>query len=1087
MDIGIDLGTTFSVIAVPGRVELSAGYPAQGEYLEECDVTIIPMPDASQTFPSVLWEDPDNPGELVSGMDAKQAAERGGDPILWSKRKIGTTELLPMGTRQLTAKAVATEVLKALKQAAEQALGQPVRRAVVTHPAYFDRNQVDETRLAAQAAGFDMALPEQMLMEPVAAALAYVRSDERDPLKVMIYDLGGGTFDVTILERRGGVINVKAFDGDHLLGGANFDRKLMQWLLARLQEKGRRIPYDEANPEHRGWRAQLLQLMEQTKERLSRTRTKKQKVDIRCDFLLDEAGRRVQVLEQITQEEFVALIREELDVTLESSRRCLEKADLQAEDLDYLLLVGGSTYGPWVDDSVREAFAGVDIIQFRPDLCVAAGAAIQARLLVLHHNLAARLSLLDSIEPFSKDASIVVDEVIRSIKKNTVNDLYVILSDSQSTIDIKEYLVAGEPHPEIKKFEIPEIIGHFKRKEMIGRGAFSWIYLAEDMTSHLNRQVVLKVPKMQKAKEKWIISIQHEANIWKKLSDFQNINILALEDLRTVEGITFFVMEYIPSGSLADALRAKNTKEKVEYLSLILASICDGLAFVHSKKVVHGDIKPQNILVASNTQAKIGDFGLSIDISSAQSAQELIGVLPFLAPESFDGRKTFATDIYAFGATLYYLLTTDYPFPDPASFEKDKVDLQSLATRRLSFKPKFEGEASDIPPQLQDLIKRCMAPNPADRFVDAQDLLEHIRPILQPSDENPVIMTASRDIYNKTIEFDLDYEGKRDTEIMAVDISDYMIEDIVNTLGKLDNKRRQQMIEHASHFILGPQIRERLSQAGNASSLKLVYDPRSRLGDIPWESLLIDGKPLAHFLPFSRSPKLHKRNRPPVAQQGEKLKILLINNPTGDVKLDKTDPEIKAIRKLFESSRYKHFWDIEEVNAWTSPFELRSKIRECDILHFSGHGLSGKTCGLLLKGLLDEPKDVLCPTELEKLWIGRPPLLVFANACFSTKPQEIAAQQERIRDDSIFGLAHAMLSSGVTNYIGSLWQVPEDDTVIEFARRFYEQWLLGRTIAQAVHHVRCSLAKDDPMGSHYWLFGETATYLPGVKFHADWW
>lgn len=378
MDIGIDLGTTFSVVAVAGRPTFAVGYPAEGEYIEECNVTIIWTPESEATVPSALWQSAESASGYIIGMEAKQAAESGCCPVMWSKRKIGTTETLRCGARSMTAKEVATELLKHLKSLAEQALGQPVRRAVVTHPAYFDRNQVEETREAADKAGFDMSLTEQMLMEPVAAALAYTKSDVRDPLRIMIYDLGGGTFDVTILERKGGVISCKAFAGDHLLGGYDFDRKLANWIRDQLRAKGRIVPYDENNPEDRGRQARLLTYAESLKVRLADMgRHKKVPIDVQPDFLVDEQGKKIQVREHITQEQFVALIHDELESTIECCNRCLAKAGMSVTDLDYVLLVGGSTHGPWIEELVRERF-GIEPQRFRPDLCVAAGAAIHA-------------------------------------------------------------------------------------------------------------------------------------------------------------------------------------------------------------------------------------------------------------------------------------------------------------------------------------------------------------------------------------------------------------------------------------------------------------------------------------------------------------------------------------------------------------------------------------------------------------------------------------------------------------------------------------------------------------------------------------
>ncbi len=251
MDIGIDLGTTYSVIAVKGEQQLVAGYP-QPWYLPECDVTIIPTPNGDFTFPSVFWADPDDPENILVGVEARKKAEDGAAPIMFSKRSIGSDDRLPMNGREYAAKEVAVHILRYLKSSAERALGQPVNRAVVTHPAYFNLVQVQETREAAIEAGLNMSDEKQMMMEPDAAALAYLQGNDTDPLRVLVYDLGGGTFDVTVMERSQGVIDHKGFDGNHLLGGYNFDRKLVQWTLDRLRDSGRVIPYDDNDPDDRG-------------------------------------------------------------------------------------------------------------------------------------------------------------------------------------------------------------------------------------------------------------------------------------------------------------------------------------------------------------------------------------------------------------------------------------------------------------------------------------------------------------------------------------------------------------------------------------------------------------------------------------------------------------------------------------------------------------------------------------------------------------------------------------------------------------------------------------------------------------------
>lgn len=378
MDIGIDLGTTYSVIAVKGKVKLAAEY-GEGIYLPEVDVTVIPTPQGDPIFPSVLWFDPANPTDYIVGAEAKAAIDRGESPIMFSKRFIGTQHEFQLHDRKLTARDVAREVLKYLKRCAELALDQPVHRAVVTHPAYFDPGQVAETRQAAQDAGFDMALPEQTMMEPVAAALAYTVSDPRDPLVVMVYDLGGGTFDTSVLERRGGFIDCKAFDGNRLLGGYNFDRQLVNWVLDKLKAKRRVIPYDEKDPVDRGRRAQLLAIAENVKMQLSKQRSNKVPVQFQApNVLVDDQGQRVQVLERITREEFTALIREELLETIDCCRKAVEKSGKKIDELNAVLLAGSSTYGPWVTEVIREGLGVEPQPTFSPDLIVGVGAALQA-------------------------------------------------------------------------------------------------------------------------------------------------------------------------------------------------------------------------------------------------------------------------------------------------------------------------------------------------------------------------------------------------------------------------------------------------------------------------------------------------------------------------------------------------------------------------------------------------------------------------------------------------------------------------------------------------------------------------------------
>jgi actin-like ATPase involved in cell morphogenesis len=416
MDIGIDLGTTFSVISIIGRVELQADY-GQGRYLEECGATLIPSPFGEPTFPSVVIEDPQNRGQLLFGTAALEAADAENAPIMFSKRKMGTHEILRTGTQRFSAQEVATRFLAYLRQCVEQALGTTIERAVVTHPAYFDRVAVEQTREAAIGAGFDMDRMDQMLMEPVAAALAYTRTDKRDPLNVLTYDLGGGTFDVTVLQRRAGVIDMKAFDGDHLLGGFNFDRELVDWVRKQLETRGRKIAPDMSTDSGRAAVASLLRVAEQVKIAISQTDSDDRMVEFRArGAVKDIAGKDVPINERLSRRDFVTMIKPYLDRTLRCCLNVIKKAGIEANDIDEVLLVGGSSYGPWVKEALQPLFPNCFPRLFNPDLCVAIGAAIHASMVLPKRVSSINLSLqLDVPERSVSELISITGDVLGNI------------------------------------------------------------------------------------------------------------------------------------------------------------------------------------------------------------------------------------------------------------------------------------------------------------------------------------------------------------------------------------------------------------------------------------------------------------------------------------------------------------------------------------------------------------------------------------------------------------------------------------------------------------------------------------------------
>lgn len=411
MIIGIDLGTTYSVVAVQGKYELADGYAAL-RYIDSCNVTVIPDSYGNLLIPSVLWKHPDT-GEVVVGAEAKMMASEGEDPVMFSKRNMGTTIAHPFGDGSISARTAAREILGYLKRTAEAALSQSIEYAVITHPAYFDPVMREDTAGAAREAGFRVDPEQHMLMEPIAAALTYIQGDPRDPLHILTYDLGGGTFDVTVMRRSEGVITVLSFGGNRLLGGYNFDRELARWILDRAQERGQQYVRDERNPYFRENWATLLAAAEEIKIRLANARSETVPQPIKVT-LRDEQGRPVTILDKITRQAFAALIQPLLDETIAGpggegqTKGCmttLREAGLSFDQLDEILLVGGSCWGPWVHETIKRAWGREPRLFEEPDLCVGVGAALKA----------ATLGTIDEGDRFTIEWSVPQQALLREL------------------------------------------------------------------------------------------------------------------------------------------------------------------------------------------------------------------------------------------------------------------------------------------------------------------------------------------------------------------------------------------------------------------------------------------------------------------------------------------------------------------------------------------------------------------------------------------------------------------------------------------------------------------------------------------------
>jgi molecular chaperone DnaK len=353
---GIDLGTTNSVIA-----HLVDGRPVA-----------LPI-DGSPIVPSVaLYTDE----RVVVGREARNLELQMPERCVRSvKRKMGTSHRYPLAGRELSPEQVSADILSALKHGAEKATGSPVRDVVITVPAYFDDAQRRATLEAGERAGLHVL---RLLNEPTSASLVYDQlfspdaAGSAEPEILLIYDLGGGTFDVSVLEVFHGVREVRATAGNTHLGGDDFDDKLVQLFLEELKRNQGVDPREDVRA-----MARLRRLAEETKIRLSEDIA----VHVREEFLTQVQGKPVHLELEVRRRTFEALIEPLLESTVALARQAVQEARLEGQLLSRVCLVGGSTRIPRVRQLLEEAF-GVEIHEeVDPDLAVGLGAAIQAGLL----------------------------------------------------------------------------------------------------------------------------------------------------------------------------------------------------------------------------------------------------------------------------------------------------------------------------------------------------------------------------------------------------------------------------------------------------------------------------------------------------------------------------------------------------------------------------------------------------------------------------------------------------------------------------------------------------------------------------------
>jgi molecular chaperone DnaK len=348
--IGIDLGTTNSVLAV-----IQDGAPV-----------LLPV-NGERLLPSVVGIAPN--GDVLVGTPARNQWVVAPDRTVRSiKRKMGKTEKVGMAGKSYTPQEISAFILTAIREAAEAALGAGLRRAVITVPAYFNETQRQATLEAGEIAGL---IVERIINEPTASALAYGYGLANDQhLKVLVYDLGGGTFDVSIIELHSGVVDVLATAGDNLLGGDDFDERLAGMIADEFDEEH----HVNLREHHQAW-ARLLRAAEEAKIELSAAPY----AEVKLEYIAqDRKGHPLHIEREVSRDEFEELIADLLGRTMELVRKALVDANLAPDKIDRVLLVGGSTRIPAVWDLIASQMGQEPHIEIDPDAAVALGAAVQA-------------------------------------------------------------------------------------------------------------------------------------------------------------------------------------------------------------------------------------------------------------------------------------------------------------------------------------------------------------------------------------------------------------------------------------------------------------------------------------------------------------------------------------------------------------------------------------------------------------------------------------------------------------------------------------------------------------------------------------